>query len=219
MKTALIALCVLAVLAVAAVVACRMAARRDTSATRPPAAKPQGRVAIVFYSQSKVQNTALAAAWIRKHAGGDLFPLEMAEPYPEPYGKTLEAARKDIESDARPALKALPDLSGYDVVFVGSPVWYGTFAPPFATFADAAQLDSKTVAPFCVHGGGGAGRFFADVRKAFPGARVLDGLALRGSNQIERRLGTGLTVHHTEDDIVAWLDRIFANQPQHGENR
>ncbi len=94
-------------------------------------------------------------------------------------------------------------------MFVGSPIWYGTYAPPFATFADAANLDGKTVAPFCTHGGGGAGRFFADVRKAFPAAKTLDGLAIRGSNQIERRLGTGVTSHHTEDDVVEWLNRIF----------
>ena len=65
------------------------------------------------------------------------------------------------------------------------------------------------VAPFCTQGGGGAGRFVADVRKACPQATIKEGLAIRGSNQIERRLGTGITVHHTEDDAVNWLNSIF----------
>ena len=209
MKVAIVAVCVISVAVAGAIAGCRMFSRRDTASTIPLTASPQGKIAIVYYSQSQVQNTALVAKWIQKHIGGDLLPLEMVEPYPEPYGETLKAARRDVESDARPALKAIPDLSGYDIVFVGSPIWYGTYAPPFATFADAAKLNGKIVAPFCTHGGGGAGRFFTDVRKAFATARTLDGLAIRGSNQIERRLGTGVTSHHTEDDVVEWLNRIF----------
>lgn len=41
------------------------------------------------------------------------------------------------------------------------------------------------------------------------GATVKEGLTIRGSNQIERRLGTGVTVHHTEDDVVNWLNAVF----------
>ena len=211
MKTVLFAALAIVALAALAVAGLFLYSRRDTRASVPLTAKPQGRVAIVYYSQSQTQSTALAAQWIHAQVGGDLLPLTMVAPYPEPYGDTLKAARRDVESDARPALKAVPDLAAYDVVFVGSPIWYGTYAPPFATFAQtcAGTLAGKTVAPFCTHGGGGAGRFFADVRKAFPAARVLDGLALRGPNQIERRLRIGLPAHHTEDDVVAWLNQVF----------
>ena len=209
MKIALIIIAGLALLAVCAVVGCKMFANRSTEATIPLSAKPQGKIAIVYYSQSQVQNTALIAKWIQKHVGGDLIPLEMVEPYPEPYGETLKAAGKHRKEDTRPPLKSIPDLTGYDTVFFGSPIWYGTYAPPVATFLDANKLAGKTLAPFCTHGGGGAGKFFSDVAKACPDAKVLDGLSIRGSNQIERRLGTGVTTHHTEDDVVEWLNRIL----------
>ena len=209
MKTALIIIVVLVILAVCAIVGYKMFANRSTEATVPLTAKPQGKIAIVYYSQSEVQNTALVAKWIQKYVGGDLLPLEMVTPYPEPYGATLKAARKDIESDARPALKSIPDLSSYDIIFIGSPIWYGTYAPPVATFLDANRLAGKTVAPFCTHGGGGSGRFFVDLKKACPEANMLEGLTIRGSNQIERRLGTGVTSHHTEDDAVKWLNKLF----------
>jgi hypothetical protein len=62
-------------------------------------------------------------------------------------------------------------------------------------------------------GGGGAGRFGADIRKACLGATVLDVLSLRGSNQIERRIGRGVGTRHTEDDMVDWLNRVFAPAP------
>jgi ribonuclease P protein component len=99
--------------------------------------------------------------------------------------------------------------NGYDIVFVGSPIWYGTYAAPLMTFFDSNKLSGKTVVPFCTHGGGGAGRFFDDVKKSCPEAKVLEGLVIRGSNQIERRLDIGVTSHHTEDDVVEWLNRIF----------
>ncbi len=84
------------------------------------------------------------------------------------------------------------------------------------TKTDAAKLNGKIVAPFCTHGGGGAGRFFTDVRKAFATAKTLDGLAIRCSNQIARRLGTGVTSHHTEDDVVEWLNMIFKQEENAG---
>ena len=209
MKTALILIVGLAIITACAIVGCKMFANRSTEASVPLTARPQGKIAIVYYSQSQAQNTALIAKWIQKHVGGDLFPLEMLESYPEPYRETLKVAGKHHKEDTRPPLKSVPSLDGYDIVFVGSPIWYGTYAPPFATFADAVKLDGKTVVPFCTHGGGGASQFFEDVRKAFPASKVLDGLTIRGSNQIERRLGTGVTSHHTEDDVVEWLNRIF----------
>ena len=209
MKVALILIAGLAIVAVCAVVGCKMLANRSTEATAPLTAKPQGKIAIAYYSQSQVQNTALVAKWIQKQVGGDIFPLEMVEPYPDAYGETLKVAGRHHKEGTRPPLKSIPDLTAYDIVFLGSPIWYGTYAPPFATFADVAKLDGKTVVPFCTHGGGGASRFFEDVRKAFPASKVLDGLTIRGSNQIERRLGTGVTSHHTENDVVEWLNRIF----------
>ena len=212
MKTVLIAPCILIAVLACVVVGCRMFAKRSTEATVPLAAKPEGKIAIVYFSQSKVGNTALAAKWIQKHAGGDLVPLEPAAPYPEPYGETLKAANAERAAGTHPPLKPFPPLEGYDIVFIGSPIWYGTYAAPLATFFDGEKFAGKTVVPFCTHGGGGAGRFFDDVRKACPAAKVLDGLALRGSNQIERRLDIGVSSHHTEDDVVEWLNRIFKEQ-------
>ena len=166
-------------------------------------------MAVVYYSQSKVRNTATVAQWIAKHTGGTLIELEMAEPYPEPYSATLKAVGKDFDAGTLPALKNMPNLDGYDVVFLGSPIWYGTYALPVGTFLKGNPLARKNVAPFCTHGGGGSGRFAADIRQSCPAARVLDGLSIRGSNQIERRMGLGVSVRHTENDVVAWLNRIF----------
>ena len=209
MKIAIIVCAAVATAAVCTIAGCRMFSKRSTDATIPLTAKLPGKAAVVCYSQSKVRNTATIAQWIAKHAGATLFVLEMAEPYPEPYFSTLKAAYKDFKAGTLPALKDIPDLDGYDVVFLGSPIWYGTYAMPVGTFLKANPLAGKTVAPFCTHGGGGAGRFAADLQKACPGAKLLEPLVIRGSNQIERRMGLGVSAHHTEDDVVEWLNRLF----------
>ncbi len=100
-------------------------------------------------------------------------------------------------------------MNKYVYDFAGAPIWYGTYAASLMTFFDSNKLAGKTVAPFCTHGGGGAGKFFADVAQACPGAKMLGGLTICGSNQVERRLGTGVTMHHTEDEVVKWLNAIF----------
>ena len=219
MKTFFIVSCAAAIALFCAVAGCKMFSKRSTGATIALSAKPKGRIAIVYFSQSRVRNTALVAEWIQKHAGGDLVPLEPATPYPEPYGETLKAANAERAAGKHPPLKSVPPLDGYDIVFVGSPIWYGTYAAPLATFFDGEKLAGKTVAPFCTHGGGGAGRFFDDVKKACPGAKVLDALAIRGSNQIERRLDIGVAAHHTEDDVVEWLNAIFNQKDKKEETR
>ena len=198
------------VVAIASLVGCKLFASRSTEATVALTAKLPGKVAVVYYSQSKVGNTATVAKWIAKHTGGELVPIETVEAYPDAYGETLKAAKKDMQNDGTRAIKAVPPLDGYDVVFIGSPIWYGTYAPPVAEFFKTHSFAGKTVVPFCTHGGGGEGRYFVDVRKACPAATVKEGLTIRGSNQIERRLGTGVTSHHTEDDVVNWLNAVFA---------
>lgn len=197
----------LAAVALAAVaVWCKI---RPVAATVALTAKLPRKVAVVYFSQSKVGSTAEVARWIARHAGGDLVAIEPVEEYPGSYGETLEAAQADMAGGGTRAIKPVPELDGYDAIFVGSPVWYGTFAPPVAEFFKTHAFAGKIVAPFCTHGGGGAGRFFADVRKACPQATVAGGLALRGSNQIERRLGIGVAARHTEDDVVEWLNAVF----------
>ena len=194
---------------VCAAVALRMRAGRNTSATVETTAKAPGRIAIVYYSQSKVHNTALIAKWIQKHIGGDMFEIEAAEPYPEPYFRTLAAAELERRSGKLRPIKPVPPLADYDVVFLGSPIWYGSSAFPVRRFLEANPLAGKTIVPFSTHGGGGAPRYESDIKAACPAAKILPGFTARGSNQIERRLRVGVTAHHTEDDVVRWLNGLW----------
>ena len=209
MTRIIVGIIILLLVAAGAAAALRLRAGRDTSATLAATAKVPGRVAIVYYSQSKVQNTARIAQWIQKHVGGDLIAIETVEPYPEPYTFTLATAEKERRSGKKRPIKPVPSLAAYDVVFLGSPIWYGTCAFPVEQFLKSNPLAGKTVVPFSTHGGGGAPLFERDVKAACPGAKVLAGFTARGSNQVERRLKVGVTAHHTEDDVVRWLNGLW----------
>ena len=204
----------LAALAVAAIIAgittyWRVRTMRNTDATTKFTGKIPGKVAVVYYSQSKGRNTETVAKWIRKHSGGDLIAIECVTPYPDAYTATLKAANAERKSGKYRPIKPMPPLDGYDVVFIGSPIWYGTYAFPVAELLKDHKFAGKTVVPFSTHGGGGAANYERDIKKACPEAKVLSGWTARGANQIERRLNIGVTAHHTEDDVVTWLNRIF----------
>ena len=143
------------------------------------AQQPSGKVLVAYFSHSG--NTREVARQISEATGGDLFEIVPATPYPTEYRAVVDQGKKEIEAGVRPALKnPVGDLSQYDVIFVGSPCWWATIAPPVATFLTSCDLASKTVVPFMTHEGSRMGRSEEDIRKLCAGATLLGGLPLRG---------------------------------------
>ncbi len=118
------------------------------------------RILIASYSWSG--NTRFAAQQIQKAVGGTLWEITPVKPYPKDYKKCVAQARKETKAKFKPELTAAPDLSKYDVVFIGSPNWCGTIAPPVATFASDPALKGKKVYLFITHGRGGLQRCVRD---------------------------------------------------------
>jgi flavodoxin len=95
----------------------------------------------------------------------------------------VKHAKEEIASSHKPALKTkFNNINSYDVVFVGSPIWYGTIAPPVATFLSEYDLSGKIVVPFVTHARGGPARSFDDIAKLCPQSAVLDGIAVGGKD-------------------------------------
>ena len=145
-----------------------------------PQSAPAGKVLVVYYSHSG--NTRAMARRIARVSGGELFEIVPATPYPSDHRLLVGQAKREIEAGARPALKSrVGDMSQYGVVFIGSPCWWSTVAPPVASFLASCDLSGKTVVPFMTHGGSGMGRSEADIRRLCPRSHVADGLSVRGS--------------------------------------
>lgn len=134
---------------------------------------------------------------IHEMVGGDLVELVPAEPYPTEYGAVVEQAKRELQTGYRPALNnGLGNIDGYDVVFIGSPTWWNTVAPPVMTFLDAHDLAGKAAVPFITHGGG-AGPSVRDIEALCPHATLLEGLVIR-----DRGLAD------SQQRIAQWLHRL-----------
>ena len=171
--------------------------------------KPAGRILVACFSESKTKSTLTMARWIQGMVGGDLMEIEPETPYPESYAMTVKQAHKEINEKFQPVLKPLDKKAeDYDIVFIGTPVWFGTFAPPIRSFLAESKLVGKTVVPFCTHGGGGASETFKDLAAELTDATVLEGLALRGPNVVQRKMGKGVEYFAYPDDVRNWLMKL-----------
>ena len=153
----------------------------DTSAqkeTQTTASARSGQRVLVVYIEKG--NTKILAEMIAERTHGDLFEIKTVKPYPKEYRPATEAAKQEKEENARPEIVGeLPDLSKYDVVFLGYPIWWSDMPMPVYTFLDRENFAGKIILPFCTHEGSGLSdtqRSIADVTKA----DVREGFALQG---------------------------------------
>ena len=137
------------------------------------------KILVVYYSYSGI--TRRLAEDIALITDGDLLELKPLRSYSFSYNTAVKEARIEIDKGYCPPLtEEIGNLDDVDVVFIGSPNWLKTFAPPVLTFLRSANLDGKIIIPFCTHGGGGFGRMIDDIKKECKNSVVKDGLALSG---------------------------------------
>ena len=138
------------------------------------------RILIVYYTRTG--NTEKFAQQIKRFVGGDLFKIEAINKYPPKYQDVLKVSKVEIDNQIKPPIeKLVENIDQYDIIFVGTPNWYGTMAPPVATFLSKHDLSEKKLIPFVTHGGGGEQRCLTDISKMGSKSTVLQGLVLYGS--------------------------------------
>lgn len=154
------------------------------------------KILVVYYSHSG--NTRVVAEQIRKATGGDIVEIQTVQSYPKEYQALVDQAKKEIEEGYKPALKTkVENIGQYDVIFVGSPCWWSTFAPAVTSFLTANDLSGKTIVPFMTHEGSRLGRSEADMKKLCPNSTFLEGLPVRGGQ-----------VKQAGADISRWLKKL-----------
>ena len=149
---------------------------------------------IVFYSRAgenyfdgkyrtvPVGNTEKVARLLAEKTGADLLRLEQVVPYSDDYRTCVAQAAQDLKSKARPALRNLPEtLAQYDEIYLGYPNYCGTMPMAVYTFLERYDFTGKVIHPFCTHEGSGLSRTEQDIQAAAPGAVVMPGLAICGS--------------------------------------
>ncbi len=136
------------------------------------------KILVLYYSQNGT--TEKVAQEIAGKLNADIEAICSANPYDGDFGQTIERCNKEREAGIVPEnlpLKLNP--ADYDVIFLGYPVWFGTYAPPVAYFLNNTDLSGKKIVPFCTFGSGGIDSSTKDIIAIQPNAEVLPGYGVR----------------------------------------
>ena len=142
--------------------------------------KKAPKVLVVYYSQTS--NTKAVATEIATRLNADLEEIVPVELYDGDFQATIERGKKELDEGVHPEIQPIAaNVADYDIVFIGYPIWFGTYAPPVMTFLDQVDLNGKKVVPFCTFGSGGMESSCQDLIKAEPGVKVLDCYGVRAA--------------------------------------
>ena len=152
-------------------------------------------ILVVYFSRTGEQytvgvidegNTAIVAKMIADKAGADSFEvLPVDDHYPMTYDALTDVAKQEQNDNARPEYAGeVPDLSQYNTIFIGAPVWWGDWPMIMYTFFEnnADAFAGKNLIPFSTHEGSGLSGFDRKLESACPNSQVLEGLAIRGND-------------------------------------
>lgn len=154
------------------------------------------KVLVVYFSYTG--NTRELARQIHKQVGGDLVEIELVTPYSKDYKTVEKQGQDEVNAGYKPPLKTkITDIESYDVIFIGSPIWWFTIAPPISTFLSEYNLNGKKIVPFITHGGYGLGRGISDIRKLAPKSVLLKEYEVEGKK-----------LDSTKDKLSKWLKTI-----------
>lgn len=145
---------------------------------------------VIFFSHAgdnyavgniEVGNTKIVADYISEIAGADQFEIVTHKYDGMAYTPLIKLAQDEANRGELPPYEgAAPDLTQYDTVFIGGPVWWGTYPQVMFTLFKDINLDGKTVIPFTTHEGSGLASCARDVKKAFPKANVTGEFSIYG---------------------------------------
>jgi flavodoxin len=145
---------------------------------------------VIFFSHAgdnysvgniEVGNTKIVADYISEIKGADQFEIVTHKYDGMAYMPLIELAKEEANKGELPPYEgSVPDLSQYDTVFIGGPVWWGTYPQVMFTLFKDINLDGKTVIPFTTHEGSGLASCASDVKKAFPKAKVTGEFSIYG---------------------------------------
>ena len=156
------------------------------------------KVLVVYFSHGG--NTQKLAKEISDQVGGDFRRIEPVNAYPGG-NEFYDYTEQEQADDARPEIQDLNiDMSKYDTVFIGYPIWWYTYPQVILTFFDNYDLTGKTIVPFVTHGGSGMSGTEDDMREYLSDkdVTVLDGLAV-SRNDIEE---------DQSQTVTNWLEEL-----------
>ena len=145
-------------------------------------------------------NVQQLAQWVSERTGGDLFSIQVTEPYSSDWDACLERANQERAEDARPELTAsVEQLERYDTVFLGYPNWWYGVPMALLSFLEENDLSDKQVYLFCSHGTGGLASSVEQIDEALPDSTALSENVFDVYEE---------DAASSQQDILAWLEEL-----------
>ena len=162
-----------------AVIACA-AVMAVASCTQKNAEPESSKSLVLYYSQTGA--TKAVAEELQNRLGADIDSIIAVEPYSGTYDETITRCQKEMEGNILPEIKAISaDISKYDTIYIGYPVWFGRYARPMMAYIKSAKLDGKVIVPFFTFGSGGLNSTSDSLKADQPNAIVLPGYGVRNA--------------------------------------
>lgn len=118
-------------------------------------------------------NVAQLASYIAEETGGELFSIQVVEPYPADWDECLSRANQEKADGTRPELvQNVEDMEEYDVVFLGYPNWWYSCPMALLSFIESNDFSGKQIYLFCSHGTGGLARSVQDITAVLPDGNI-----------------------------------------------
>ena len=132
-------------------------------------------------------NTEYVAEYVRDLTNADMFKVEPLVPYAKDYQTCIKEAKDRIGN--APIKEEIGDISSYEVIYIMSPIYWGTYAPEVETAIKNLDFTGKTIRVITTHEGSGLANVVSDVKSICKGANVLDdAIAIKGTEAKDSKL-------------------------------
>ena len=174
----------------------------------------QKKTLVLYYSETGTTKTV--AQELQKQLGADIEEVEAVVPYTGIFQETIQRGQREMQSGEMPTLKPLKkQIANYDVIFLGYPIWFGTYANPIITLVKEQDFAGKIIVPFCTFGSGGLNTSSDALTKALPKATIKKGYGVRTARvaAAEKELDRFLKENGYKEGSVAPLPDYSAQEP------
>lgn len=169
---------------------------------------------VLYFSETGTTKTV--AQELQKQLGADIEDIEAVVPYSGNFQETIQRGQREMQNGEMPAIKPLKKkMADYDIIFLGYPIWFGTYANPIITLVKEQDFAGKTIVPFCTFGSGGLNTSSDALKKALPKATIKKGYGVRTArvNAAAKELDRFLKENGYKKGSVEKLPDYSAQQP------
>lgn len=155
---------------------------------------------VILKNQQRQGGNEYLARLVQENVGGDLFRLETVQTYPDTHQAVLDFAQAEARKNIKPALKTLPNLDGYDTVFIAYPIWWYQMPMPLYSLFEQVDFAGKTIVPIVGHGGSRFSGSIEQIQAMQPKATVKDGFEayIYRTTKADSRV---------ESDLAEWIKK------------